>query len=197
MIVSFNAIAALICAQSLEVVGYVALSVCFERCGKKLKRLADQPNFAQKAKQNHTTSNNMSDATSTDDAHLATKTWRILVGDAATGKSRYAAKYVADQEHSTQVLRVRHDNAWHILSAVSLDVQEVLLVTKSALVATILATILGWGRDLDVNLEVWAFSHRGKVQSFLADFEDLEVKKLFILGVAHNSDDDTLQEVLL
>jgi hypothetical protein len=47
---SFNTIAALICAQSLEVVGYVALSVCLERCGKKLKRLADQPNFAQKAK---------------------------------------------------------------------------------------------------------------------------------------------------
>ena len=110
---------------------------------------------------------------------------------------RYAAKYVADQEHSTQVLRVRNDNAWHILSAVSLDVQEVLLVTKSVLVAAILATILGWGRDLDVNLEVWAFAHRGKVQSFLAEFEDLEVKKLFISGVAHNSDDDTLQEVLL
>ena len=140
----------------------------------------------------------MSDATSTDDdAHLATKTWRILVGDAATGKSRYAAKHVADQEHSTQVLRVRNDNAWHILSAVSLDVQEVLLVTKSVLVAAILATILGWGRDLDVNLEVWAFAHRGKVQSFLAEFEDLKVKKLFISGVAHNSDDDTLQEVLL
>ena len=102
-------------------------------------------------------------ATSADDAHLATKTWRILVGDAATGKSRYAAKYVADQEHSTQVLRVRHDNAWHILSAVSLDVQEVLLVTKSALVASDMLFDVVW-----FCLAFWAkFGWSASLLSFL------------------------------
>ena len=82
-------------------------------------------------------------ATSAVDTEVPTKTWRIIVGRTATGKSRYAAKYVAAQGHGVQVLEDLFDeNIADKLSNVRLDVQEVVLVTNGPEAAHKLAHML-------------------------------------------------------
>ena len=141
------------------------------------------------------TSNDMTDQTSAVDTEVPTKTWRIIVGRTATGKTRYAAKYVATQGHGVQVFDdLFGGNITDKLSNVRLDVQEVVLVTNGPEAAHKLANML---RDEhDVEPDVWAFARRGEVHSLLVGLNGLKVEKLFIPEVVSNPN-GAWQEVLL
>ena len=123
-----------------------------------------------------------------------TKTWLIIVGGTATGKSRYA-KYVAAQGLGVQVVDdLFGGNITDKLSDVRLDVQEVVLVTNGPEAAHKLANMLRWTRNAEP--DVWAFAHRGEVYTLLADLKGLNVERLFIPEVVRNPD-GAWQEVLV
>ena len=137
----------------------------------------------------------MTDQTSAVDTEVPTKTWRIIVGRTATGKTRYAAKYVATQGHGVQVFDdLFGGNITDKLSNVRLDVQEVVLVTNGPEAAHTLANMLRWTRNAEP--DVWAFAHRGEVYTLLADLKGLNVERLFIPEVVSNPN-GAWQEVLL
>ena len=136
----------------------------------------------------------MSDETSAVDTEVPTKTWCIIVGSTATGKTRYAAKYVAAQEHSVEVLEDLFGDIADKLSTVRLDVQEVVLVANTPEAAHKLAHML---RDEQgVEPDVWAFAHRGEVHSLLVDLNGLKVEKVVIPEGVRNPN-GAWQEVLL
>ena len=136
----------------------------------------------------------MTDQTSAVDTEAPTMTWRIWVGRTATGKSRYAAKYVAAQGHGVQVFEVLFGDIADKLSNVRLDVQEVILVVNGPEAAHKLAHML---RDEhDAEPDVWAFARRGEVHSLLVGLNGLQVEKLFIPEVVRNPN-GAWQEVLL
>ena len=155
----------------------------------------DHPKLVTTSQAKSITSNDMTDATSAVDTKVPTKTWRIIVGRTATGKSSYAAKYVAAQGHGVQVVEdLFDDNIADKLSNVRLDVQEVVLVTNGPEAAHKLAHML---RDEhDAEPDVWAFAHRGEVHSFLVGLNGLKVEKVIIPEVVRNPN-GAWQEVLL
>jgi hypothetical protein len=155
----------------------------------------DQPKLVTTSQAKNITSNDMTDQTSAVDTEVPTKTWRIIVGRTATGKSRYAAKYVAAQGRGVQVLEnLFDDNIADKLSNVRLDVQEVVLVTNGPEAAHKLANML---RDEhDAEPDVWAFARRGEVHPLLVGLNGLKVEKLFIPEVVRNPN-GAWQEVLV
>ena len=109
-----------------------------------------------------------------------------MVGQMATGKTRYATRY-ATQEVGVHVVRDFHlDNIEDVILNVGFDIEKVVVETPSPSVARAVVDFLD--KTYHVTPEVWAFARRGQVHRLLGDLGGTNVTKLLIPEEARKPD---------
>lgn len=110
--------------------------------------------------------------------------WKITVGQMATGKTRYAEKYAA-QEVGVKVIG---DYDMAIDECVFSEGHTEIVVVETPSPSVAQAVVACIDETYHVTPEVWAFARRGQVHRLLGDLNGMNVTKLLIPEEARNPD---------